>query len=204
MEYRDGGLTNRVVRVSQYTKLLAAASGARPHACAVLAHAAPLYDIGKLGIPEHVLRKTGPLLPVEREEMNRHPDIGAQIIGDHADPVLATAKTVALTHHERWDGGGYPAGLSGTAIPLPGRIVALADVYEAMTTTQRHRAALPHAEVAAVIKAGARTQFDPAIVEAFCKVEGRLADVQKTYCDELDGIHELDFVENALADVRAA
>ena len=193
MEYREGGLTQRVLRVAEYVALLASALGLRENVCEVLAQASALYDIGKLGVPEHILRKTDRLTEREWTEVRRHPEIGAAIIGEHRDPLLAQARIMALAHHERWDGSGYPGGLKGEAIPLAGRIAALADAYEAMTTTQRHRAALAPSEAARRIAAESGRQFDPRVAAAFGKVAAQFEAVRAKYRDELAGIHDLDF-----------
>ena len=149
LEIREGGsMSNRVVRMAEYVKLLAQALGAQPDVCEVLAQASPLHNIGTLGVPEYVMRKTDPLNPAEWQEMRRHPEFGAAIIGEQSDPLLATARAMALAHHERWDGTGYPKGLKGDAIPVAARILAVADAFEAMTTTQRRRDAIPVEEAA--------------------------------------------------------
>lgn len=194
LEFREGGgLTNRVQRIEQYVKLLAQALGAKPEICEVLAQASALHDIGTLGVPEAVMRKTDALDPSEWKEMRRHPEIGAAIIGEQADPLLATARAMALAHHERWDGKGYPAGLAGDAIPIAARILSVADAFEAMTATQRYRGPVAVDAAARTIVSEAGKQFDPAVVAAFRKALPRMAEVQKTVRDELKGIHNLDF-----------
>lgn len=193
MEYREGGLTQRLPRVAEYVALLCGALGLKGRVCEVLAQASALYDIGKLGVPEHILAKAEALNEREWEQMRRHPEIGAGIIGEHRDPLLAQARVMALTHHERWDGTGYPARLKGDAIPLPGRIMALADAYEAMTATQRHRAPLAAEEAARRIAAESGKQFDPRVVAAFLKVAREFDAVRARHRDELAGIHDLDF-----------
>ncbi|MBI3376583.1 MAG: response regulator [Betaproteobacteria bacterium] len=197
MEYREGGLTNRVARVAQYIKLLAGAAGARPEICELLMQASPLHDIGTLGVPEVVLRKTESLNAVEWEEMRTHPEVGAEIIGEHRDPVLQAARIMALTHHERWDGKGYPKGLAGEAIPWPGRALALVDAFEAMTSTQRHREPMPVSAAAKIIVAESGKQFDPKLVEAFKKALRGFIGVKKSLRDELEGIHDLNFSADA-------
>ena len=192
-EQRESGLTNRVVRVSHYVKLLALAVGVKPGVCEVLFQAAPLYDIGKLGVPENILRKNDELNKSEWEVIRRHPEIGAKIIGQHNDPLLETARLMALTHHEHWNGGGYPKGLAGDAIPWPGRIMAVADAFEAMTTTQMYRDPVPVLEAVRQIVAQSGKKFDPRIVAAFQKSVPKLDDVRKAFRDELVGIHDLNF-----------
>jgi putative two-component system response regulator len=193
LSYREGGLSGRGQRIGQYARIIAEAAGGREDACEVIAQAAPLADIGKLGVPEVVLRSADQYNKQDWDEMKRHCEIGAEIIGVHRDPLLATARAVALTHHERWDGKGYPKGLKGDAIPLVGRIVAVADSFEAMTATQRRRQPMSVDDAAGVIVAEAGKQFDPAIVEAFKKALPKLAEVRKSIKDELEGIHNLDF-----------
>jgi putative two-component system response regulator len=193
MEYREGGLTNRVLRVSEYVELLAQGVGLKGHVVEVLAHAAPLYDIGKMGVPEHILLKSEKLHESEWQEVRKHPEIGANIIGQHKDPLLEQARIMALTHHERWDGTGYPAKLKGNAIPVPGRIMAVADAFEAMTSTQRHRSAISVAEAAKRIQAESGKQFDPTVVAALLRSLKEFDEVHSKYKDELAGIHDLDF-----------
>jgi putative two-component system response regulator len=193
MEYREGGLTNRVLRVSEYVDLLSRALGLNERVCEVLSQASALYDIGKLGVPEHILNKAEALNEREWAEMRRHAEIGAGIIGEHRDPLLEQARVMALTHHERWDGSGYPAKLKGDAIPVPGRIMALVDAYEAMTATQRHRTPILPAEAAKRIAAESARHFDPRVVAAFQKVAQHFEAVRARHKDELAGIHDLDF-----------
>ncbi|MEW6687872.1 MAG: HD domain-containing phosphohydrolase [Pseudomonadota bacterium] len=193
MEYREGGMTNRVLRVSEYVELLSRAVGLKDRVVEVLAQAAPLYDIGKLGVSEHVLKKSDALNEKEWEEMRRHAEIGAQIIGEHKDPLLEQARVMALTHHERWDGAGYPKKLKGNEIPVPGRIMAVADAFEAMTATQRHRSPIAPMEAAKRIQAESGKQFDPTVVAAFTRMVKEFEAVRAKHKDELEGIHDLDF-----------
>lgn len=193
MEFREGGLTNRVLRVSRYVEILSSALGMKSKSVETLAAAAPLYDIGKMGVPEHVLAKSDRLNEAEWTQMKQHPEIGAGIIGEHQDPLLAQARVMALTHHERWDGTGYPKGLKGDAIPLPGRIMALADAFEAMTATQRHREPVTAVEAAKRITAEGGKQFDPAVVAAFVKSLKEMDAARAEFKDELQGIHDLNF-----------
>ncbi len=193
LSYREGGLSSRPMRVAQYARLISEAAGGRPETCELIAQAAPLADIGKLGVPEVVLRNADQYSAQDWEEMRRHCEIGAEIIGEHRDPLLAAARAIALTHHERWDGKGYPKGLKGDAIPRVGRIVAIADTFEAMTATQRRRQPMSVDEAAKVIVAEAGKQFDPALVDAFKKALPEMKAVRDSIRDELEGIHNLDF-----------
>jgi putative two-component system response regulator len=132
-----------------------------------LRRAARLHDIGKLGISERILHNPGPLTPDDRREVQRHTEIGAQILGGSTLPLVQLAAEVAVAHHERWDGSGYPAGLAGTDIPLSARIVAVADVYDALVSRRTHRGPWSHEEAARYIVAQAGTKFDPGVVAAF-------------------------------------
>jgi len=193
MEYREGGLTNRVMRVGHYVQLLARALGLKEKVVELLSQAAPLYDIGKLAVADHVLRNSDKLNPSEWEEMRKHPEIGANIIGEHKDPLLEQARLMALAHHERWDGTGYPAKLKGDAIPLAGRILAVADAFEAMTATQRYRSPISAKEAGRILVAESGKQFDPRVVAAYTKCAANFEKVRAHFKDELEGIHDLDF-----------
>ena len=193
MEFREGGLTNRVLRVGEYVGVLAHQMGLKSKVVEILSQAAPLYDIGKMGVAEAILTKSDKLNDKEWEEMRKHPEIGAGIIGAHKDPLLEQARIMALTHHERWDGTGYPKKLQGNAIPLPGRLMAVADAFEAMTATQRHRSPISSMDAAKKINAESGKQFDPAVVAAFMKSVKYFDEVRSRYKDELAGIHDLDF-----------
>ena len=179
--------------LARVVELLSQALGLKSKVVEILAQAAPLYDIGKMGVSEHILKKSDALNDKEWEEVRGHPEIGANIIGEHKDPLLEQARIMALTHHERWDGAGYPQKLKGSAIPVPGRIMALADAFEAMTSTQRHRSPISSMDAAKKINAESGKQFDPAVVAAFMKVVKEFDAVRAKYKDELEGIHDLDF-----------
>ena len=194
MEYHESAAVgNRVLRLAHYAGIVAAHAGAKPQICDMMTKAAPLHDVGKLGIPSEILRKTGPLSEPDWEYVRRHPELGAEIIGDHTDPLLRLARTIALTHHERWDGTGYPKRLKGEAIPWPGRVMALVDAFEAMTTTQFRRGPMSFAEAAREIIAGAGKQFDPAVIEGFRKGIPEMRKVREAYSDKLGDIINLDF-----------
>jgi putative two-component system response regulator len=195
MEFHESAAAgNRVARVSQYAKLLTQAAGLKPEMAELMQKASPLYDIGKLGVPAEVLRKPGKLSAPDLERMRRHPGLGAEIIGEHQDPVLSLARTLALTHHERWDGAGYPKELRGNEIPWPGRIMALVDAFESMTTTQFYRQKpLTVDEAAARITQDFGKQFDPSLAEAFAKALPVMRKVRETYADALGDMINLDF-----------
>ena len=183
----------RFQRIGQYARLIAQAAGAKPAACELLEKAAPMHDIGKLAVPSEILRRRGPLSAPDWERVRRHPEYGAAIIGVHDDALLQLARSIALTHHERWDGSGYPKGLKGDAIPWPGRLIAVVDAFEAMTTTQFYRDPLTVEQAAHEIVGHAGTHYDPAVVEAFKKALPTLRKVHDAISDDLGDIINLDF-----------
>lgn len=166
-EFRDDDTGVHIVRIGYLAWALALRLG-RPSAWALLLRqAAPMHDVGKIGIPDAVLKKPGRFTPEERAEMNRHPLIGAEILGRSRIPLFQLAAEVALSHHERWDGTGYPHGLAGEDIPLSGRIVAVVDFFDALTMDRCYRQALPDAEVLEMLQAERGHAFDPRIVDVF-------------------------------------
>jgi PAS domain S-box-containing protein len=166
-ELRDDETGSHTRRVASLAAALARAMALDEDGIATIERAAPLHDIGKIGVPDSILRKPGPLTPAEMEVMRTHTVIGARILAGGRSPLLRTAELVALHHHERWDGAGYPLRLARTDIPLPARIVAVADFFDALTHDRAYRPALPAEEVASEIARGAGSHFDPAVVEAF-------------------------------------
>jgi putative two-component system response regulator len=188
---------NRVMRLANYAKLVAQASGAKQDVCDMMMKAAPLHDIGKLGVPSEILRKKDKLSAPDWERVKRHPQLGAEIIGEHEDPLLKLARQLALTHHEHWDGSGYPQGLKGNAIPWAGRVMAIVDAFEAMTTTQFHREAMSIEKAAADIYAGSGKRYDPMLVDAFQKALPVMRKVREAYSDALGDMINLDFAAKA-------
>jgi putative two-component system response regulator len=166
-ELRDEETGRHIARVGRSAGLLAARLGLEPERCELLRLASQLHDLGKIGIPDEILRKTGPLSAVERTVMERHPQIGHRILRESPSPLLQAAATIAVSHHERWDGAGYPFGLSGESIPTDGRIVAVVDVFDALTAARPYRPAYSAEEAAAMMAGGHGVQFDPDILNAF-------------------------------------
>ncbi|HEX6038577.1 HD-GYP domain-containing protein [Longimicrobium sp.] len=161
----DTGLHTR--RVAELSARIAAAMGLPAAEVEMLRRTAPLHDVGKIGIPDGVLLKPGKLNEGEWELMKRHTVIGAQILSAGRSEMVRMAEQIALSHHERWDGRGYPLGTAGEAIPLSARIVALADVYDALSSDRPYRPAWPHDRVMDEIRAGRGTHFDPGVVDVF-------------------------------------
>jgi len=190
---------NRVMRLGHYAKLIAQAAGARPEIADMMMKAAPLHDIGKLGVPSEILRKREKLSVPDWERVKRHPELGAEIIGEHEEPLLKLARQLALTHHEHYDGTGYPKGLKGDAIPWGGRVMAIVDAFEAMTSTQFHRDPLPVERAVGEIERGAGTRYDPKLVEAFKRALPVMQKVRDTYADQLGDLINLDFAPKGAA-----
>jgi putative two-component system response regulator len=169
-EYKDNETGLHVIRMSHYVRLLSEAVGLPDLETDIIFNAAPMHDVGKIGIPDSILLKPGPLDPSEWTVMKKHPAIGAEIIGKSDSPLLQAAATIALTHHEKWDGSGYPVGLRGEAIPLIGRIVAIADVFDALTTQRPYKPAWSVERAVEMLKDSNGTHFDPALVKHFMKI----------------------------------
>ena len=169
-EYKDNETGLHVIRMSHYAQVLALAAGWSEVDAEELLAAAPMHDIGKIGIPDHILLKPGPLSPEEWAVMRSHPRIGADIIGEHRSTVLRLAREIALGHHEKWDGSGYPQGLAGEAIPASARIVAIADVFDALTTARPYKQAWTVEAAIEQVRKDAGKHFDPTLVELFMGV----------------------------------
>ena len=195
--HESAAVGNRVMRLSHYARLIAQAAGARAEVAEMMFKAAPLHDIGKLGVPSEILRKTEKLSAPDWERIKRHPQLGADIIGEHDDPLLKLSRTLALAHHERWDGSGYPQGLKGEAIPWAGRAMAIVDTFESMTTTQFYRDAIPVERAEGEIIRGAGSKYDPKLVEAFKKALPVMKKVREKYADQLGDLINLDFAPKA-------
>jgi putative two-component system response regulator len=167
VEYRDNDTGDHTWRVARYSQIMAEALGLDVDLCRRVYLAAPLHDVGKVAIPDGVLLKPGRLDEEEFALIRTHAAIGKRILGGSNCELIGLAAEIAESHHERWDGGGYPNGLSGEAIPLAARIVAVADVFDALTTERPYKAAMPLAEARACIAAESGRHFDPACVTAF-------------------------------------
>jgi putative two-component system response regulator len=166
-EYKDNETGLHVIRMSHFARILGLAAGMSEQEADDLLHAAPMHDVGKIGIPDRILQKAGPLDPDEWKVMQSHATIGAEIIGEHGDGMLQLAYQIALTHHEKFDGSGYPNGLKGEAIPLTGRIVAIADVFDALTSIRPYKRAWTEAEAVDYLVQQKGKHFDPALVDLF-------------------------------------
>ena len=170
-EYRDDATGQHADRIGRTSELLALELGIDPAEATLIGQAARLHDIGKIGIADELLLKPGKYTAAEFAAMELHPSIGARILSGSTNELLMMAEQIALTHHERWDGEGYPCGLAGEAIPLPGRIVAVADVFDALTHRRPYKDAWPIPVAVREIQAETGTRFDPHVSEAFARLD---------------------------------
>ena len=201
-EYRDDDTGHHILRVASYSRTIAEAMGADRSFTEMLFLTSPLHDIGKIGIPDSILLKPGKLTPVEWEVMKQHCSIGADILREDSaarplyqawrgcdastmieDPVLKAAWTIALTHHERWNGSGYPHGLSGEQIPLESRIVALSDAFDALRSARPYKLAYPEDKTLAIIRENVGTQFDGEVFAAFERSLNDIRDIHRQFED---------------------
>ncbi len=166
IELHDSSTGEHVDRMAAIASFLAARIGFDSNQVNLLRAAAPMHDVGKIGVPAEILRKAGPLTTEEREAMERHTVVGHKIFAHFESELSRIAASIALTHHERFDGSGYPQGLKGDEIPIEGRITAVADVFDALLTDRSYRSALSMDDAVAVMRDGTGTQFDPDIVDA--------------------------------------
>jgi putative two-component system response regulator len=169
-EYRDDGTHQHTERVAQTSRALAERLGLPADQTSLIYWAAPLHDIGKLAVPEAILLKPGRLTPEEFEQVKTHTTTGGAILAGSSSEVLRTAEEIALTHHEWWDGRGYPLGLVHAQLPVSGRIVALADVFDALTHDRPYKHAWPVDQAVDEIMSLKASQFDPDVVEAFIEL----------------------------------
>lgn len=173
-EFRDDNTGAHSQRVGQVAAAIAKQLSLSDDEVSSIRYAAPLHDVGKLGVPDAILLKTGPLTRDEAKVMQSHTTMGARILSVGASPLLKHAQAIALTHHERWDGTGYPTGLAGEDIPLAGRVVAVADVFDAMRQPRTYKQGWPMATTIENISHLAGQQFDPTVVQAFLRMVAQL------------------------------
>lgn len=183
-EYKDNETGMHVLRMSHYSKVLAVAYGFSPEQAETLLHAAPMHDIGKIGIPDNILLKPGKLTDEEFAVMKTHPQIGAEILADGDSELLRIAKSVALTHHEKWDGTGYPQGLSGEAIPIEGRIVAVADVFDALTSKRPYKEAWSVEKTLAFMQEQKGIHFEPRLIDLLVENLDEILTIKAYWKDE--------------------
>lgn len=185
-EYRDNATGMHVTRMSHYCHRLGLAAGIPAATADLLLAAASMHDIGKIGIPDRILLKPGRLDDAERLEMQRHTLIGAEIIGNDDSDLLSLARSVALTHHERWDGDGYPNRLRGADIPIEGRIAAICDVFDALTSERPYKEAWEIDDACKFISGESGKAFDPDLVAIFNQLRPAFEDIRMTYADRVE------------------
>ncbi len=187
MRYKDDETGTHIVRLSHYCKQVATHLGWEAEPAQMLFDAAPMHDVGKIGIPDAILQKAGPLSPSEWELVRRHPAIGASLLQGSPSALLEMARAIALGHHERWDGSGYPSGARGEEIPAAARIVMLADQYDALRSRRPYKPARSHAEATDVILNGdGRTlpqHFDPVLLQALGHIHPKLEAIHARFAD---------------------
>ena len=212
-ETRDIDTGNHLRRTQNYVRALAEylknnvrfAEYLTPEMINILYKCAPLHDIGKVGIPDKILLKPGRYQPEEFEIMKKHPALGrdaidgAQKISGESVEFLEVAKDIVYSHHEKWDGSGYPLGLAGDAIPIAGRLMALADVYDALISPRVYKAGMSHAQAEAIIVEGRARHFDPDVVDAFLVLKNDFQDIATRYADtEQDLAQKAEFLSTAI------
>jgi putative two-component system response regulator len=177
-EFRDNETGLHIIRMSQYCAELAKERGLSPEECDLLLHASPLHDIGKIGIPDSILLKPGPLTEEEYAVMKTHTTIGAKLLSDNRSPLMKMARIICLTHHEKWDGTGYPQHLKGEAIPLLGQICSVCDVFDALTSARPYKKAWSTDQAAAELQKQKRKSFNPELVDSFIKILPQIAGIK--------------------------
>lgn len=182
-EYKDNETGLHVIRMSHFSRILGIAAGMTEHEADDLLHAAQMHDVGKIGIPDRILQKPGPLDAEEWKIMQGHVTIGAEIIGEHDGGMLALARQIALTHHEKYDGSGYPNGLAGEDIPLVGRIVAIADVFDALTSVRPYKKAWTEEEAVNFLREQKGRHFDPQLVELFADQMPAIREIRSRWAE---------------------
>ena len=185
-EFRDEGTGNHIQRMAHYSVVIARALGLPAHTLDELEYASPMHDIGKIGIPDAILLKPGKLTTDEWEVMKQHTIIGYDILAKSNSPYLQMAASIALSHHERWDGNGYPNGLAGDEIPIESRIVAIADTLDALTTVRPYKAPWSLEKSFDYIRENAGKHFDPACVDAFFAEKSPIERIYRN-CSDLNG-----------------
>jgi putative two-component system response regulator len=183
-EYRDNETGLHVIRMSRYCEELALAIGMDGATATLLLNASPMHDVGKIGIPDNILLKPGKLDATEWETMKTHSVIGAELLSGSGNPMMDLAREVALTHHERWDGSGYPGNIAGEDIPISGRIAALCDVFDALLSARPYKKVWSHQDALDLIRSESGKHFDPELVDAFLGIQPEIMAIRANLLDE--------------------
>lgn len=187
-EFKDNETGMHVIRMSYFSRILGHAAALSPADVDNLFNAAPMHDIGKIGIPDAVLLKKGALNPEEWAVMRTHSQIGADILGNHPSGLMRVANEIAITHHEKWDGSGYPRGLAGTDIPIAGRIAAIADVFDALTSERPYKNAWTVEAALDLLRAQSGKHFDPALVTLFLAHMPEILEVKERWAETANNV----------------
>ena len=182
-EFKDVDTGAHLLRMSNYAAAVASKLGLSEETVEAILYAASMHDIGKIGIPDRILLKPGKLDAVEREIIKQHVTNGVRILEGTKEGFIGMAGTIVLTHHERWDGNGYPNGLKGSEIPIAGRIAAIADVFDALTSKRPYKEAFPLKKSLCLIKEGGGSHFDPEVVDAFFSATDEILSIRDRYKD---------------------
>ncbi len=215
-EQRESDSESHILRVQNYVLALATALSGNPGFAEILTQkyidtlyrCAPLYDMGSIGVPDRILLKPGRLTPDEITIMRTHTTIGhaaierAEMTLELVSPLLVMARDLVLSHHERWDGTGYPNALAGADIPLCARIMALADVYDALITNKVYKDGVPHDKAVQIIFSERGGHFDPDMVDAFIEIQDSFAEIASRFADtDADMQHKIEYMANAIAEI---
>ncbi|SCA55336.1 Response regulator receiver modulated metal dependent phosphohydrolase [Candidatus Terasakiella magnetica] len=184
-EYRDNETGEHVIRMSKSCQALALACGLSERHAEQILYASPMHDVGKIGIADNILLKPGKLTPEEWKTMQTHAQLGAGILADNESETVQLARTIALSHHEKWDGTGYPNGLSGEDIPMEGRIAAICDVFDALTSWRPYKKAWTVDEAIAFLNENAGTHFDPNLVPKFVEILPQVLEIRDEHQDTI-------------------
>ncbi|MDH7568492.1 MAG: response regulator [Armatimonadota bacterium] len=187
-EFKDAGTAGHIRRIGQFCGILAEAIRLPPSEVEILRHATPMHDVGKIGIPDRILLKPGQLDPEEWNLMKQHTIIGHHILDGSPSELLDAGAVVALSHHEKWDGTGYPGGLAGEEIPLWGRICAVADLFDAYTSERPYKSARSNEDAWSLLRTSAGTHLDPRLVEAFLDHRDAIREIQEAYAGDQQGL----------------
>ena len=190
-EYRDEETGAHIKRVSRYSAAIARKMGMDENTIETILYAAPMHDLGKIGIPDQILMKRGKLDPAEWKIIKFHTVIGAKILHGAEAEFIKLGEVIALSHHEKWDGSGYPNGEKGQQIPIAGRIVAIADVFDALTSKRPYKEAFPTEVSLAIVKQGRGTHFDPDVADAFFGIQDEIINIKKQHSEDIRNITEM-------------
>jgi len=178
-EYRKANTLSHLDRIREYCLVLATGLKFSTQEARIISYASQLHDIGEIDLPEQLLTRNGKLTPYEWEMIKRHPVVGAEILKGSPSPILQVGARIALTHHERWDGSGYPQGLIGEDIPIAGRICAVADVFDALTTRRAYKDELPVEQALQLIRESSGQFFDPEVVKVFSEHFDEILEIRR-------------------------